>query len=130
MENAKKTDKDMLREHVLGIVRDIENGITYAEAGREDLADQYDNGDADAADMMMTAFDYLDDILDIQYIVTAKREYLGARILVTFGGPNIWINTQAQIVEGYWWGDAVSMAYSDDPMGIDEACAELWEMGA
>lgn len=130
MENTEKTGRDMLRGHVLRIVNEVENGITYAEAGREDLVEQLDICGADAADTTMCGFDYLDDILNIRYIVTGSREYLGARILVASGGPNIWINTQAQLVEGYWWGDELSMTYSADPMGIDGACAELWEMGA
>ena len=124
MGNAKKTGKDMLRDHVLHIVNTIENGYTPDADERGYLDYPYEEGD------ILSGFDYLSDILDIQYIVSGKREYLGARILVTFGGPNIWINTQAQIVEGYWWGDAVSMAYSGDPMGIDEACSELWEISA
>jgi len=120
---AKESEKNMLRDHVLQIVQDIENGYKPDADEREILDYPYEDGD------ILSGFDYLSDLLDIQYIVTGKREYLGARILVAFGGPNIWINTQAQIVEGYWWGDAVSMSYHDDPMGIDEACQELWEMG-
>ena len=38
------------------------------------------------------ALDYLEDVLDINYYVDQKKEYLGARILVAFGGPNIWID--------------------------------------
>jgi hypothetical protein len=71
-------------------------------------------------------YEYLEDVLDIEYIVNAKGEYLGARILVAFGGPNIWINTRTKQVEGCWWGDSCVMSYSNDEMGIDEAVAELW----
>ena len=41
----------------------------------------------------MSAFDYLQDVLEIEYIVNSKKEYLGARLLVAFGGPNIWVDT-------------------------------------
>ena len=70
--------------------------------------------------------EYLSDILDYQFIVCSKKEYLGSRILVAFGGPNIWINTRSNIVEGYWGGDAIERSYNDE-MGIDDYMAELYE---
>ena len=74
-----------------------------------------------------SAFDYLNDALDIEYIVTSKGEYIGARILVTFGGPNIWIDTRRKSVDGAWWSESHSAHYFDDEIGIDDACRELWE---
>jgi len=71
------------------------------------------------------AFDYLQDALDIEYIVNGKGEYLGARVLVAFGGPNIWVNTRTQRVEGAWWGDSATAAFTDN-VGLDEALTELW----
>lgn len=72
-----------------------------------------------------SAFDYLQDALDIEYIVNAKGEYLGARVLVAFGGPNIWINTRTKTIEGYWWSDKAFASF-DDNLGLDEALEELW----
>jgi len=72
-----------------------------------------------------SAFDYLQDALDIEYIVNAKAEYLGARILVAFGGPNIWINTRTHTVEGAWW-DGLAHATFTDNLGLDDALEELW----
>jgi len=72
-----------------------------------------------------TAMDYLQDVLDIQYIVSGKGEYLGARILVAFGGPNIWVDTQRNVVEGYWWGDYARASFNDY-MDLDDALSELW----
>jgi hypothetical protein len=77
-------------------------------------------------DQEMSAFDYLQDALDIEYIVNSKREYLGARVLVAFGGPNIWVNTRTNLVEGYWWG-AYAKASFDDGIGLDDALETLWE---
>ena len=108
-----------LKKHVLGIVRDIENGYKVDDP---DYYDQdYQEGD------ILSGYDYLADVLDIEYIVTSKGEYLGARILVTFGGPNIWINTRTETVEGYWWSDTFRASFYSDSMGIDEVCRELWE---
>ena len=73
----------------------------------------------------MTAFDYLQDALDIEYIVNSKKEYLGARVLVAFGGPNIWVDTRKGIVEGAWWGDSASASFVDN-IGLDDALSELF----
>lgn len=84
------------------------------------------NADRDVEmDGEFSAFDYLQDALDIEYIVNSKGEYLGARILVAFGGPNIWIDTRRGRVDGYWWADSYSTSFKDN-LGLDEALAELW----
>ena len=72
-----------------------------------------------------SAFDYLQDALDIEYIVNSKREFLGARVLVAFGGPNIWINTRTNRVEGAWWADRADAGFTDN-LGLNEALEELF----
>lgn len=72
-----------------------------------------------------SAFDFLQDALDIEYIVNSKREYLGARVLVAFGGPNIWINTRTNTVEGAWWSDRAEASFTDS-IGLDEALEGLY----
>jgi hypothetical protein len=74
-----------------------------------------------------SAFDYLEDALDIEYIVSSKGEYLGARVLVAFGGPNIWVNTRTHTVEGHWWGDSAYASFTDN-IGLDDALRELSPM--
>jgi hypothetical protein len=71
------------------------------------------------------AFDWLSDALDIEYIVNSKKEYLGARVLVAFGGPNIWVNTRTKEVEGYWWSDSAKASFKDN-LGIDDALETLY----
>lgn len=75
-----------------------------------------------------TAFDYLQDALDFQWITSNELEFLGARILVAFGGPNVWIDTHRKIVEGFWWGDYSKASYDDDTLGLNEVCEELYSM--
>ena len=67
--------------------------------------------------------EYLDEVLDYEYIISNKKEYLGSRILVAFGGPNIWIHTGTNQVKGYWWGDNDDPEYEDN-LGLNEACEE------
>ena len=70
--------------------------------------------------------EYLNDILDYEYMVSNKKEYIGSRILVAFGGPNIYINTRSNVVEGYWGGDEIERSYNDG-MGVDAYMCELYE---
>ena len=102
-----------IKDQVQHIVNTIEQGFEgYLEP------DEY--GD------IRGVMDYLQDVLDIEYIVNSKGEYLGSRLLVAFGGPNIWINTRTKTVEGHWWGDSCTMSYRRDEMGIDDAVGEFW----
>jgi hypothetical protein len=102
------------------IKSNVEHIVKTIEQGFDGYMEQDEYGET------QSVYDYLQDVLDIEYIVNSKGEYLGARILVAFGGPNIWINTRTKQVEGYWWGDSCIMSYSRDEMGIDEAVGELW----
>ena len=100
--------KSNLQNHVDSIAHDLDNGLTNEEGEP------------------VHGFDYLEDVLDIQYIVTSEKQYIGARVLVAFGGPNIWINTQTKTIEGYWWDESAFASYYDDEIGLDEALEELW----
>ena len=92
------------------------------------IAAQIQTGEYDRSegDEPCNAYDYLESVLDIQYIVNCKAEYLGARVLVACGGPNIWINTQTQTVEGYWWNDRAETYYNQDNLGLDDCLNDLW----
>jgi hypothetical protein len=106
MNTETKTD---LQKHVDAIAHGIQNGVTHDTCLHCHGDLDYDNFD-DVRDpcsdcehyhgLTMDAIHYLSDVLEIQYIVTGAGEYLAARILVAFGGPNIWINTQTKTVEG------------------------------
>ena len=53
-------------------------------------------------------FDYFNDMLDIDYVVDSNKQYKGARIMVTCGGPNIFIDSYRGIVELFWWTEHAS----------------------
>lgn len=112
-------EKQDLQNHVDHIAATLSNGMTYEDAGidHEEYGCEPDD--------MISGFDWLQDILDIEYTVDSQGEYLSARILVAFGGPNIWVDTRWHKVEGFWWGDSASATFTDE-MGIDEACRELF----
>jgi hypothetical protein len=100
---------------LLDHVKSIAEGITNPPGP---TVDEYGETKGDA-------FDWLSDVLDIEYTVSGKKEYLGARVLVAFGGPNIWVNTRTKTVEGYWWGDSASAPFEDN-LGLDDALNELF----
>lgn len=68
----------------------------------------------------------LQDALSIEFTSDQGRNYLGARILVAFGGPNIWIDTRNDTVEGYLGCDRVELRF-DDVNDLHEACEDLFE---
>jgi hypothetical protein len=71
--------------------------------------------------------DYLEGVLDIVYAVRSDGEYVGAEILVGFGGPNVWIDTRRQVVRVAWWSAPVERDLPEEFCeGLDDALSELW----
>lgn len=100
-----------LNDQVMHIVQTLNEGF-------EGYLEENEDGET------QTAFDYLQDALDFNWILNSDRTLKGARILVAFGGPNIWIDTNKGIVEGYWWGDNFTSEYdtnSEFARDLDEA---------
>lgn len=104
----------------------------------EEITDELKNCDPDMfnrwheegqpEDFQPHAWDYIEDILDIQYVVARDGEYLGAQITITYGGPNIYIHTRSCTVKGYWGGDQAQWGYVDN-IGLDDVCEELYQCG-
>jgi hypothetical protein len=107
MSALEKTD---LQNHVQSIADTLTSGTLEPR--------DFDGEEADA-------MDWLEGVLDMEYIVNSKKEYLGARVLVAFGGPNIWVDTRRGVVEGYWWGQYAEASFKDN-LGIDDALQCLW----
>jgi hypothetical protein len=107
------TDKqDGLQNHVNSIAESLTNPP-------EPVENEY-------GEMVGDAYDWLNDVLDIEFMIASDREtVLGARILVAFGGPNIWVNTRTNEVEGYWWGESAKASFVDN-LGIGDAVADLF----
>ena len=79
-------------------------------------------------DFQPNGWDYIEDMLDINYVVGCDGEYLGAQITVGFGGPNIYIHTRSCTVKGYWGSDQAQWGYVDN-IDLDDACEELYNCG-
>lgn len=71
--------------------------------------------------------DYFESALDIDYITNSSKEYKACRIMVAFGGPNIYVNTWDRKVELYWWTESGSFYLSSDVCNaIDDWAEEYW----
>ena len=67
--------------------------------------------------------DLMEGVLDIEWITFNDHSYKAARLLVAFGGPNVWINTQDGTVDGYWGTDKVNWGFVDN-IGLDDYLSE------
>jgi len=105
---------------------DIKNHVESIAANLANPPKEWNEGRDIESEGEFSAYDYLQDALDIEYVVNSKGDYLGARILVAFGGPDIWVNTRTGMVEGAWWSDSHRVPFNDN-LGLDDACRELWE---
>ena len=72
-----------------------------------------------------TIGDYFDEFYDIDYIIDREKHYKACRVLVAFGGPNIYIDTWEKEVQLYWWSDT---ATADIPVNICDEIDEFFKM--
>lgn len=62
----------------------------------EEQEERENNGEA------CSLYDYFSDVLDFEYTINSNKEYIGVKVWVTLGGPNIWIDTRHCEVCGAW----------------------------
>ena len=87
-----------LKKYVDGIRDDIKKlyEAEYTEDEREQMEE-----DGEAYDL----YSYFSDVLDIEYTINSSFEYVGAKVYITLGGPNVWIDTREGYVKGAWGCD-------------------------
>lgn len=91
-------DKELF-EMCKGIQQEIfrlYDGLDLTDEKREEMEE---NGDA------TSLWDYFNDALDIEYRIGYDMSFRSARIAVTLGGPNIYVDTGRGVVEGFWGTD-------------------------
>ena len=72
-----------------------------------------------------TISDYFDDFYDVDYVVGSDKKYKACRVLVAYGGPNIYIDTWEQEVQLSWWGEHAEAYIPND---LCEQIDEFFEM--
>lgn len=70
------------------------------ECGEEFEA--FDEGDP------VTIYDYFEEneIFDVKYIIDENLDFCGARVMIAFGGPNIYIDTERGSIMLRWWNES------------------------
>ena len=86
----------------------------YVESIRDEIKSLYDltPEEADRREEegeSSSLWDYFADALDVEYTIGSRGEYLGARVYVTLGGPNVWVDTRRGEVGGAWGTDRESV---------------------
>ena len=97
---------------------------TYEEWMNEEIGEIEEIGDQEE----MSVSDYLEkeSLGDIRFEVDTDKEIHGGRVLVGYGGPNIWI-TEGE-VQGYWGSKTVKvMLDSDTRSAIMDYLGEMWD---
>lgn len=74
----------------------------------------------------LSAYDWLEGVLDIEYRVGSDGEYRSALVMIGYGGPNVYVDTKTCELLSYWWGSFESRRLPDEfCAGLDEALAEI-----
>lgn len=100
----------------------------------DDVGDKYrcpGCGEVNEVDYLehLGLWDYMADMLDIDWILNSNREYKACRVLVAYGGPNIYIDTARALVQLYWWTEYAEYPLSYDARdAIDEWAEEYWNI--
>ncbi|MCM1220783.1 MAG: hypothetical protein NC548_40460 [Lachnospiraceae bacterium] len=141
--------KEENRQYCLGIARELEaiaDGDVYKcpccfENFRfSDAEETFDEdgepvyacthcGEKTREDMLeqITVYDYFADSYDMEFIVSADKEYKGVRIWVAVGGPSVWIDTSDSTVKLAWWGERAECdLYSDACALVDQYGEEMY----
>ena len=99
----------------------VEDNNLFCECGRQ--VDLIGSDESDAWEPV-SMYDYFENALDIDYIVSSSKEYKACRIMIAFGGPNIYVNTWERKVELYWWNESGSFYLSGDACNAIDECME------
>ena len=76
----------------------------------------------------ISLYDYLFDVLDYEFTIDSRKEYVSSKIWVTLGGPNIWIDTAERAVKLAWGSDREEYPLDWDVCNeIDGIMQEIYE---
>lgn len=89
-----------------------------------DCGCKVDIDDIDDLDEIGVCDYFEDNIYDIEYTIGGDLDYVGARIMIAFGGPNIFVNTNNKRVELYWGFGRAEAALSDRAVEVIDAYFE------
>lgn len=80
-------------------IRDEIKALYEAEYTDEEREEMEERGEA------CGLYDYFEDVLDYEYTISSRRDFLGVKVWVALGGPNIYIDSRYGEVVGHWGTD-------------------------
>ena len=78
----------------------------------------------DEEDECQDLYDYFDEVYDIEYRIDRSGEYKSVSLMIAFGGPNIYVDTNDSYVKLYWGSTYVEAPISYD---ISEEIDNIFE---
>lgn len=122
------TETDKIARDIANTLYSIAEGYTYRDQDGEDHDVETDGIDDVPEDWeQVTMYDYLADCLEVRYVVDSNMDYLGAIVTVTWGGPNVYIDTYSGCVKAYWGSKKTEWGlYGDSREAVDEVCGEWY----
>lgn len=76
----------------------------------------------------LTIYDYLDDVLDVDFTINRFKEYKSCNICIGFGGPNIYIDTADGYIKLYWGSTREQFPiHYETCEAVDDWAREYWE---
>lgn len=115
-------------EHLLSMVRAysdvIQYGATWADMELWEEAEEFDTNPGEIVPAQVW-FD--NEVLDWRFEITQRGELLGGKLLVAFGGPNIWVDFINREIAGYWGGPKVPAYFTEDAMGVEDHIEEVFD---
>lgn len=90
-----------LLEYMAPLQAELSNGFTY---------ETNEDGECRDKDGYPTSpWEYVIDALDVEITRSLNGDYRGARVLLSFGGPNVWLDTADRELQGAWGGKRVNV---------------------
>lgn len=132
-ENYAKTVADGIREQVqAGSMFGYQDGWGNRVDALTDIdgysADEHDADNVPDGWDTASAGDYVSEALDLQYIVNADKTYRHARVIITAGGPNAYVDTEERALIVSWGsGSARENLPAAFCEAIDEHLSEYWD---
>lgn len=73
-------------------------------------------------------YEYFEDPLDIEFHCDARKRFRSVEVMLAFGGPNVYVDTEDREVKCYWGGSRGSAWLPSKVCDeIEEIFEELWD---
>jgi hypothetical protein len=74
-------------------------------------------------------WDYIaENVLEVEYTASGRKEYKSVKLWVTLGGPNVWVDTADSLVHLAWGSDRCEYPIPADVCdALDDIYSEFWD---